>query len=213
MQRKGETMTPNKVDRKNAIGWCALSTVIVCAIYLFLRGCGPSVQVVTGYKYDSTEKTTITDIGDTGPNAITLTGIDTFYLDNWHYSHSVDSVFTQVDTVAIINQWLNNAYRYEQTIRDSDMLIQIVDTIYRNRPIYRKVTAKNLRATRYDTTIILNTNTWHLLAGGEISINTPKPSFRIGGIYQTKKGNQYGLHYDVLQPAPNLQFGAHFKIK
>jgi hypothetical protein len=122
-----------------------------CAVLLLLRGCGsdaPAPAVKTRYVYDSTE------VRVEVPVVKTVTR----YVDRWktdtlvRYVSRTDTV-VKVDTLAIVQAWLEEEATHELFHRDSDLEATMFATVYQNEVTGFRLAYKILRPTEVHTTL------------------------------------------------------------
>ena len=115
-----------------------------------------------------------------------------------------------VDTQAIIRQYYTE-YILADTIRNHELYLYIVDTLFKNRIQGRFLTYRILRPDSIikEVTTLQAPEKSHVFAGSILGTGTFGP----GIIYNRKNNYMVGLSSNILLPSPNIQASVYFKIR
>jgi hypothetical protein len=166
-----------------------------CAVPWLLRGCGsdaPAPAVKTVYVHDSTE--VVVEV----PVVKTVTR----YVDRWktdtlvRYVSITDTV-VRVDTLAIVQAWLEEEAQHELFHRDSDLEATMNLTVYQNMVTGMQLTYKLLRPTEVHT-YLYDRFQFHTIGTIGITSNFDReflPQLGAGGLMEFKSGTGAGAIY------------------
>lgn len=180
------------------------------------NGCNGNLKPKFSTVYDSTQVSSITKAGDTSSIAIKAKGIDTMYIPSiayvpkhfYHDTTMYDTVVLIPDTAAIIKEWLSTARYYVQAIRDSDLFIQIEDTVYQNEIVWRKVDRRILRPT---TIVQIQPKPRvKIHAGGQLALSRGQWGLIPELMVTDRKFRAFSIGYNINQPT--VYVGAYFPL-
>lgn len=152
------------------------------------------------------------------PVLITEWHTDTLYVyDTAYVPEYIDRVVTKYDTVIdtayVIKDYSTKYYYSDTLMNDTNAIVIVNDTVYRNRILSRSKRINIFTHTKYETTYISvpEQPKWHIYAGAGVSGNPNTFGFDINAGFMSRKGTVYTVGYDVVNM--NYRVGVLFRIK
>lgn len=132
----------------------------------------------------------------------TIVNHSTSYYPKFIYcdTGSVKWLSKPIDTASILSDYFSRILYIDTLQNDSDAFVVIVDTISRNRIVYRqkKITLFPRQITKTVFIKSANMPSRQLFIGAQVVYNPLRYGFSPSILYKTKKGSTISLSYDII---------------